>query len=42
MGRVAAALVLVSLVIAGVAHADADQASETLYVGRVFLPLSSP
>jgi hypothetical protein len=38
MGRVAAALVLVSLVIAGVAHADADQASDTLYVGRVFLP----
>jgi hypothetical protein len=41
MGRVAAVLVLLSLVLAGVAHADADPASDTLYVGRVFLPLSA-
>jgi hypothetical protein len=32
---------LVSLVLAGVARADADPASDALYTGRVFLPLSA-
>jgi hypothetical protein len=41
MARVAAALALLSLVLAGVAYADADPASDTLYTGRVFLPLSA-
>ena len=38
---VAPALVLASLAVPGLAHADADPASDTLYVGRVFLPLSA-
>jgi hypothetical protein len=32
---------LVSLVLAGVARGDADPASDTLYQGRVFLPLAT-
>jgi hypothetical protein len=39
--RLPATLVLVSLVLPVVAHADADPASDTLYTGRVFLPLSA-
>jgi len=41
MARPLLALALVSLVLAGGAHADADPASDTLYTGRVFLPLSA-
>jgi hypothetical protein len=36
-----ALLALVALVLPAVAHADADPASDTLYTGRVFLPLSA-
>ncbi len=35
-----ALLAFVALVLPAVAHADADPASDTLYTGRVFLPLS--
>jgi len=35
------AIVLASLALPGLARADADPASDTLYVGRVFLPLSA-
>ena len=35
-----ALLALLALVLPAVAHADADPASDTLYTGRVFLPLS--
>jgi hypothetical protein len=41
MRRAALAIALVPLVLAGVARADADPASDTLYTGRVFLPLSA-
>jgi hypothetical protein len=41
MARLARTLALVSLVLAGIARADADPASDTLYTGRVFLPLSA-
>jgi hypothetical protein len=37
----AVAVALPALACAGVAHADADPASDTLYTGRVFLPLSA-
>ena len=36
-----ALLALLALVLPAVAHADADPASDTLYTGRVFLPLSA-
>jgi hypothetical protein len=39
--RLLAALALVALLVPAVAHADADPASDTLYTGRVFLPLSA-
>ena len=39
--RLLAALALVSLLVPAVARADADPASDTLYTGRVFLPLSA-
>jgi hypothetical protein len=41
MPRIAVAAVLVALVAAGSARADADPASDSLYVGRIFLPLSA-
>jgi hypothetical protein len=41
VARLVTALVLVALAFAGVARADADPASDTLYTGRVFLPLSA-
>jgi hypothetical protein len=39
--RLIAALVLVALLLPVAARADADPASDTLYTGRVFLPLSA-
>jgi hypothetical protein len=39
--RLLATLALVSLLVPAVARADADPASDTLYTGRVFLPLSA-
>src|SRR3954468_11752570 len=36
-----ALLAFAALVLPAVAHADADPASDTLYTGRVFLPLSA-
>jgi hypothetical protein len=39
--RLLAGLALVSLVLPVAAHADADPASDVLYTGRVFLPLST-
>jgi hypothetical protein len=39
--RLLIALALVPLVLPVAAHADADPASDTLYQGRVFLPLSA-
>jgi hypothetical protein len=41
MPRLLAALALVVLVLPVAAHSDADPASDTLYTGRVFLPLSA-
>jgi hypothetical protein len=39
--RLLATLAVVSLALPVIAHADADPASDTLYTGRVFLPLSA-
>jgi hypothetical protein len=41
MARPLVVVACVALVLAGVARADADPASDTLYTGRVFLPLSA-
>ena len=41
MARLALVLLAAALLGAGTARADADPASDTLYVGRVFLPLSA-
>ena len=41
MSRLAALAAVVALVFTGAAYADADPASDVLYTGRVFLPLSA-
>jgi len=41
MPRLAALVAVLALITAGAARADADPASDTLYSGRVFLPLSA-